>query len=307
MTIIYTRLNRRLSQPIQLQSQSFTQKRMTTWKSRIFASVVILILFTLLITPLLALATRSIASFDARRGQQGVLNSGITFENYRQLTINRRDSMFFVPPTTAIRNSLLYATLVVILALVIGMPAAWALSHHSDSLFNRYIDPVLMLPLGTSAVTLGLGFIVSLNRPPLDLRASPILIPIAHTLVAFPFVIRSLAPSLRSIKPRLRQAAAVLGASPFDVFRIVDLPLVGRALLVAATFAFTISLGEFGATALISRPEYPTIPLMIYRYISQPGATNYGQAMALSTILMVVAAAAIILIERIRIADIGEF
>jgi thiamine transport system permease protein len=307
MTIIYTRLNRRLSQPIQLQSRSFTQKRMTTWKSRLFAGVVILILFTLLFTPLLALATRSIASFDARSEHQGVLTSGITFENYRQLTINRRDSMFFVPPTTAIRNSLLYAAVVVILALVIGMPAAWALSYHSDSVFNRYIDPVLMLPLGTSAVTLGLGFIVALNRPPLDLRASPILIPFAHTLVAFPFVIRSLAPSLRSIKPRLRQAAAVLGASPFDVFRTVDLPLVGRALLVAATFAFTISLGEFGATALISRPEYPTIPLMIYRYISQPGATNYGQAMALSTILMVVTAVAIVLIERIRIADIGEF
>jgi thiamine transport system permease protein len=164
-----------------------------------------------------------------------------------------------------------------------------------------------MLPLGTSAVTLGLGFIVALNRPPFDFRASPLLIPIAHTLVAFPFVIRSLTPSLRSIKPRLRQAAGVLGASPLQVFRAVDLPLVGRALLVAATFAFTISLGEFGATALISRPEYPTVPLMIYRFISQPGAINYGQAMALSTILMVVTAVGLILIERIRIADIGEF
>jgi thiamine transport system permease protein len=98
-----------------------------------------------------------------------------------------------------------------------------------------------------------------------------------------------------------------LGASPLYVFRTVDLPLVGRALLVAATFAFTISLGEFGATSLISRPEFPTIPLMIYRFISQPGAINYGQAMALSTILMVVTAIGLILIERIRIADIGEF
>jgi thiamine transport system permease protein len=87
----------------------------------------------------------------------------------------------------------------------------------------------------------------------------------------------------------------------------VDLPLVGRALIVAATFAFTISLGEFGATALISRPEYPTIPLVIYRLISQPGAINYGQAMALSTILMVVVTVGLIAIERLRIADVGEF
>ncbi len=129
------------------------------------------------------------------------------------------------------------------------------------SRLSRFLDPLLMLPLGTSAVTLGLGFIVALDRPPLDLRASPVLIPLAHTLVAFPFVLRSLTPALRSIQPRLRQAAAVLGASPARVLRHIDLPLIGRALIVAATFAFTISLGEFGATALIARPEFPTIPL----------------------------------------------
>jgi len=99
----------------------------------------------------------------------------------------------------------------------------------------------------------------------------------------------------------------VLGASPGEVLRFIDLPLVGRALLVAATFAFTISLGEFGATALIARPEYPTIPLVIYRFLSQPGAINYGQALALSTILMILAAGGMLAIERFRIAEIGEF
>ncbi|MGW8145036.1 MAG: ABC transporter permease, partial [Anaerolineales bacterium] len=209
--------------------------------------------------------------------------------------------------TTAIAVSLGYATTTVVLALAIGFPAAWALARYSNSKFNQFLDPILMLPLGTSAVTLGLGFIVALNHPPFDLRASPILIPIAHTLVAFPFVVRSLTPALYSIRPRLRQAAATLGASPLQVFRVVDLPLIGRALIVAATFAFTISLGEFGATAMISRPEYPTIPIVIYRLISQPGAINYGQAMALSTLLMLVAAGSMVAIERLRIADIGEF
>jgi thiamine transport system permease protein len=174
-------------------------------------------------------------------------------------------------------------------------------------LFNRLMDPVLMLPLGTSAVTLGLGFILALDRPPLDLRASPLLVPLAHTLVALPFVVRSLTPALRSIRPRLRQAAAVMGASPLQVARLVDFPLIGRASLVAAIFAFTISLGEFGATSLIARPEYPTIPIMIYRFISQPGALNYGQALALSTILMLVCASGMLAIERFRIASIGEF
>jgi thiamine transport system permease protein len=90
-------------------------------------------------------------------------------------------------------------------------------------------------------------------------------------------------------------------------WREVDLPLVSRAVLVAATFAFTISLGEFGATALLTRPEYPTVPVVIYRFISLPGALNYGQALALSTLLMLVCAAGILAIERFRVGDFGEF
>jgi thiamine transport system permease protein len=134
-----------------------------------------------------------------------------------------------------------------------------------------------------------------------------VLVPIAHTLVAFPFVVRSLAPAIRSISPRLRQAAAMLGAGHRQVLRYIDLPLVGRALLVSATFAFSISLGEFGATAIVARPEYPTIPLVIYRYLGQPGALPYGQAIALSTLLMLVTAGGMLAIERLRLAEIGEF
>jgi thiamine transport system permease protein len=307
MTIIYTRLTRKLSRPLDLRSRTFTQKKLTTWRSRFFAGMVIIVLFTILIAPLFALVSRSFTRLEPERGARVVESPGFTLDFYRELNINRRSSLFFVPPTTAIGISLAYAAATVVLALAIGLPAAWALARHTRSSLNRYLDPVLMLPLGTSAVTLGLGFIVALNRPPFDLRASPLLIPIAHTLVAFPFVVRSLTPALHSIQPRLRQAAAILGASPRHVFRAVDLPMVGRALIVAAAFAFTISLGEFGASALISRPEYPTIPIVIYRLISQPGAINYGQAMALSTILMLVAAGSLIAIERLRIADIGEF
>jgi thiamine transport system permease protein len=307
MTIIYTRLSSRLTRPLKLRSRRFTQKKLTTWRSRIFAGIIIVTLFTLLIAPLIALGMRSFMRLEPERGQRVVESPGLTLDFYRQLSINRQSSLFYVPPTAAIGISLGYAALTVILALVIGLPAAWLLARDANSSLSKFLDPVLMLPLGTSAVTLGLGFIVALNRPPLDLRVSPILIPIAHTLVAFPFVVRSLSPAIRSIQPRLRQAASILGASPQDIIRFIDLPLVGRALLVAAAFAFTISLGEFGATTLIARPEYPTIPLVIYRFISQPGATNYGQALALSTILMVITAGGLMIIERMRIADVGEF
>lgn len=305
LTIIYTRLSRKISRPLTLRSRQAVLKGFDSWKTRLFAGVVILSLLVFLTSPLLALATRSITSLDNQQDPQHAHRLTLSF--YRALFLNPQESLFYVPPITAIGISLSNAAITVLLSLAIGTPAAWALAHNQDDLFSKVLDPILMLPLGASAVTLGLGFIIALAQPPLDLRTSPLLLPIAHTLVAFPFVVRSLVPALRSIQPRLRQAAANLGASPRQVVRTVDLPLIGRALLVAAIFAFTISLGEFGATSLISRPEYPTVPVAIYRFLSRPGGLNYGQALALSTILMGVTIAGMLVIERFRISEQGEF
>jgi thiamine transport system permease protein len=80
----------------------------------------------------------------------------------------------------------------------------------------------------------------------------------------------------------------------------VDAPILGRAALVGAGFAFAISLGEFGATLFIARPDTVTIPVAIFRLLGQPGAANFATAMALSTVLMGLSAAAVLLIERLR-------
>jgi thiamine transport system permease protein len=305
--IIYTRLVARITRPISLRPQQYTQRQLSRWPERLLASALIIALLAFLTLPLAALALRSITRIEPLPGKQNSFSTRFTLDFYKELATNRRDSLFYVAPTTAMAISMTYAFATVIMALVLGLPASWALARQQDAPLNRWVDPILMLPLGTSAVTLGLGFIVALDTPPLDLRASPILVPFAHTLVAFPFVVRSLTPALCSIRPRIRHAAQILGASQLQSIRYIDLPLVGRALLVSATFAFTISLGEFGATALVARPDYPTLPIMIYRFLSQPGAMNYGQALALSTMLMIITAAGILAIERVRVADIGEF
>lgn len=167
------------------------------------------------------------------------------------------------------------------------------------------IDSGLMLPLGASAVTIGFGFLVALDEP-IDLRTSIMLIPIAHALVAIPFVIRTSLPVMRSVQQRLRDAAAVLGAGPLRVWREVDLPIVARAIGVGAAFAFAISLGEFGATAFIVRPGNATMPVAIFRLLSLPGATNFGRAMALSVILMVLTGASVMFIDRLRRGTGGD-
>ncbi|MGQ9787415.1 MAG: ABC transporter permease, partial [Anaerolineae bacterium] len=74
-----------------------------------------------------------------------------------------------------------------------------------------------------------------------------------------------------------------------------------------AVFAFTISMRDCGATALIARPQLPTLPVAIFRFLGQPGLLNYGQALAMSTILMLVCTAGMLVIERFRIGGVGEF
>jgi thiamine transport system permease protein len=231
--------------------------------------------------------------------------SGYGLAFYRGLFETSQRAARFVPPIDAIRNSLTFAVVATGIALVVGGMAAFAVAGRGRG--RRGLDLLLMLPLGTSAVTVGFGFLITLDRPPLDLRSSWIIVPIAHSLVAIPFVVRILVPVLRSIDDRLREAAVVLGASPGRVWREIDLPIVRRAVLVAGGFAFAISLGEFGATIFITRPDRPTMPVAIFRFLSQAGSANFGAAMAMSTILMVITATAIVLIERFRTPGVGEF
>ncbi len=232
--------------------------------------------------------------------------AGYGFGFYRDLGEGTRTGAQIADPIKAISNSASFAVVATGIALLVGLCAAAVIARRRGRL-SRWFDALLMLPLGTSAVTIGFGFLVALDAP-IDLRASWILIPLAHALVAVPFVVRSVVPVMRSVRQRLREAAAVLGAPPHRVWREIDLPIVARATAVGAGFAFAVSLGEFGATSLVARPQTSqTLPLAIYRFLGQPGAFNFGRAMAMSVILMIVTAISIFLIERFRTPGLGTF
>lgn len=210
-----------------------------------------------------------------------------------------------VAPTAAMLNSVRFAVAATVLAVGIGLAAATVIAYRRGWI-GRGFDALLMLPLGTSAVTLGFGFLLALDQP-IDLRTSIWLIPVAHALVAMPFVVRTSVPVLRSVKHHLREAAATLGATPQQVWREVDLPMVTRAALIGAGFAFAVSLGEFGATSFLALPTNPTLPTAIFRLLGRPGTSSFTYAMALSTILMIGTAAAVIAIERLRTDTVGDF
>jgi thiamine transport system permease protein len=266
---------------------------------KVWTAVLVIILIVLIVSPLAALVARSFAMLEPARGERSGFTSGFTLAYYRELFTNRRASLFYVPPIQALQNSLVYAVITIIIALPLGFMLAYALHRNSRS--SRWLDPVIMLPLGSSAVTLGLGFLVVFNSQGWNRIGVPILIPIAHALIALPFVVRSILPTLKNIPPTLRESASSLGASPWQVFKEIDLPILFRSLLIAAIFGFTISLGEFGASSFITTPENPTIPVAIYSYISQPGGLNYGEAVAMSTLLLIVCTLGILLIEKVRL------
>ncbi|MPZ51147.1 MAG: ABC transporter permease subunit [Acidimicrobiia bacterium] len=206
-------------------------------------------------------------------------------------------------PLESIPRSLGFAGIATVVAVLVGMLAASVVSGRRSA-FSRWFDTALMLPLGTSAVTVGFGFLVALNWP-VDLRGTVWLVPLAHALVAVPFVVRSAVPLLRSIRPQLLESAAMLGAPPGRAWRSVALPIASRAAALGAGFAFVVSLGEFGATSFIARPSSVTVPVTIFRLLGRPGDANFGRAMALAVVLAVLTAAVVTIIDRL--GEVGRF
>lgn len=294
--VVYSRYQQRRAVQQRLLPAREGGRRATTARERLLVAGNLLVMVVLLGVPVCVLALRSVRP-----------NGRFGLGFYRDLASLGRRSVLFVPPVDAIANSLAYAAVATVIALVVGGLGSVAIARWRAGVAGRSFDALLMLPLGTSAVTVGFGFLVALDERPLDLRRSWWIVPIAHALVATPFVVRTVLPVLRSIDQRLRDAAAVLGASPRQVWREIDLPMMSRALLVAAGFGFAVSLGEFGATAFVARADRPTVPTTIARLLGQPGSANFGQALALSTILMVVTAVSLGAIERFRAGPVGEF
>ena len=231
--------------------------------------------------------------------------------NYRALQTPGSHQALLVPVTDAVVNSLRIAVDATWMSLLLGLAVAAVVTRRSRSRSERrlraVLDGLFMLPLGVSAVTLGFGFLITLGRPPLELRDSPLLIPVAQALVALPLVVRVLVPVLGGIDDRLRQAAATLGASPARALLVVDLPVIWKPLLAAAGFAFACSLGEFGATSFLVRDDRPTLPVVIFRLIGHPGDLNYGMALAGSVVLGATTALVMLVVERLRVPSVGTF
>jgi len=217
-----------------------------------------------------------------------------TFQWYEHLIDSRYNPLFASDSLHAVGYTFLFGFSTVFLSLLVSLPLAYALRRWRFP-GKRIFDALVMLPLGSSAIVIGLGYIKAFHTGPLKLLGSPYLIVFAHTVIAYPFVLRAVSAALGKIKPSLREAAMSLGAGDLVTFLKVELPLAVGGLLVGAIFAFAMSLAELGATYMIYIPKYTTVTIAIYSYL---GARQFGPASAMAVVLMLVSLVGFLIIER---------
>lgn len=284
---------RRHESTLRMQADSSPRRRLQ------FADAPAVLVTAGVVTGLLLLPLLSLLSGAFR------VDGGWGWANFSALSRPLRAVGLEVSAWQAAQNSLRIAVDATVIAVVLGVVVSLLLSRRPHNRLlsgaTSALDGLFMLPLGVSAVTVGFGFLVTLNRPPLDLRSSVVLVPIAQAVVALPLVIRTLLPVLRAIDTRTREAAAVLGASPRQVLTEIDLPVLGRSLGVAVALAYAVSLGEFGATTFLYRPDQATLPVVVARLITRPGPDNLGMALAAAVVLAALVMAVIAVAERLRV------
>jgi thiamine transport system permease protein len=207
-----------------------------------------------------------------------------------------------VNPIDAMINSLESAAWATTIAVVVGALASLAIVAAGGA--GRALDGGLMLPLATSAVTIGFGMLITFDTEPVDWRASWWLVPVGHALIAVPFVVRTCVGVLRAVDPALAEAAATLGASPRRAWQATVVPFLWRPLAVGAALAAAISLGEFGATSLLSRSGGETMPIAIEQLLGRTGSLLQAQGFVLATLLAGATVTLVIAVERLQATDL---
>ncbi|AMQ18236.1 ABC transporter permease [Thermococcus peptonophilus] len=219
-------------------------------------------------------------------------NGTWSLEWYRRVFSTEYNPMFGTSTLGAIKNSLLFGFATVFFSTLVGLPIAYFLNRWKFR-GKVLLDALAMLPLASSPITIGFAYVKFFSTTPLYYTIW--IVVIAHTIIAYPFVLRAVSTALKKIKPNLREAALSLGAGEWKAFLRVELPLAAGGLIVGAIFAFAMSIAELGATYMLATPEYTTMTIAIYKFL---GARQFGSASALSVLLMAVSALGFIIIER---------
>jgi len=208
----------------------------------------------------------------------------------------------------ALRLSLLTSTIASGLVLLTGTPLAYALARwefRGRAALDVLIDLTLVLPPAVAGVALLIAFGrrgvlgPALAQLGVSLPFTTAAVVLAQIFVAAPFFVRAARIGFDAIDPQLEEAATTEGASQWQMFRYVMLPLAGRSVLSGLVLCWTRALGEFGATILFAgnmAGRTQTMPLAIYLGFER----DVGVALALSVLLLLVSALLLLALRRLE-------
>jgi molybdate transport system permease protein len=212
---------------------------------------------------------------------------------------------------SALRLSLITSVISVFVSLVTGTPLAYIQARwrfRGKVLLDLLVDLPVVLPPSVAGIALLLAFGreglmgSGLNKIGISLPFTTAAVVMAQVFVSAPLLVRSARVGFSAIDPQLEEAAKVEGASNLDIFRLIMLPLAGRALLTGIVLTWTRALGEFGATLLFAgnlEGKTQTMPLAIYIGFEQ----GLGIAVVLSVILLAVSLILLIFIRRLELSS----
>lgn len=195
----------------------------------------------------------------------------------------------------AIRLSLGAATVATLLSVLLGLPAAYALSRH-DFPGKGIVDTMLELPMIVSPAALGAMLLIFFNTPAgqsiqgwgIQFVFSPAGVVLAQFITTVGVATRLIKAALDEIPRRYEDVARTMGASPYVAFTRITFPLCRRGIIAAAILTWAKALGEFGATITLAgtmamRTE--TLPIAIFMQLSTANIEGTVSLILILTVL----------------------
>ena len=293
-TILQSKHNSR----IELVNENYSRKQRGKLTS--FRKIGLSISFLYVISPLVAVLSNSFRSIE-RTGTETAITW--SFEGWR---VAWRGDLSYAGIPEAMANSVTYAIICMVIAVIVGTTIAATIKQLEDAgklILARIVDFVSFLPLIVSAITVGLGILIGLlNLFPelLNWRFLPVW---AHIMMVCPFVVRIMLPAFRSLDQLYSDQATVLGMTDTEIFWKIKIPLLKPQIIVSAALSMAFSLGEFGASWMLSGiGNWVTLSTLTDQLMSRP---NYfpevrSSAMAVATCLMLMTLILFTISEKFR-------
>ena len=176
---------------------------------------------------------------------------------------------------------------------LLGVPAAlWA--ARSQTRLASAVSVFLLAPISVAAIVLGFSLLYLLSAMSLGISFLSLLI--THTVVSIPYIARTVLAVYRAVPPDFEEAAAVLGASPWNTFWYITLPAIRPGIFAGSMFAVLISLDNLPLSFFFGSATTNTLPVVMLSYMQN----QFDPAIAaISTIQMLIAVVALLIINKL--------